>query len=162
VQRGRRGRSRRCRGRRVVVVESQSRSEAKLSLSPRALLGAPCCWCRRNRRSWGWFFRTPEWVNIEPPSVADSLRVCARTSPQAWQAEVDEFEDKVVKIFSFELSVVVVEFFVLSHIRAAWAVVVDSLTSCFYPTNTYTYVNARRIGHALDFFLDWLIAFTSS
>jgi hypothetical protein len=97
-----------------------------------------------------------------PWAFADSLHECTTASPQVWQAEVDEFEDEVVEIFSFELSVILVEFFILSHIRAAWAVVVDSLTSCCYPTNTYAYVDARQIGHALDFFLDWLIAFTSS
>jgi hypothetical protein len=36
-------RSRRCRGRRVIVVESQPRSEVKLLSSPRALLGSSCC-----------------------------------------------------------------------------------------------------------------------
>jgi hypothetical protein len=34
-------------------------------------------------------FRTPERVDVEPPSVADSLRECAATSPRAWQAAVD-------------------------------------------------------------------------
>jgi hypothetical protein len=28
-------------------------------------------------------------VDVEPPSVADSLRECATTSPRAWQAVVD-------------------------------------------------------------------------
>jgi hypothetical protein len=40
-------------------------------------------------------------VDVEPPSVADSLRECAATSPQAWQSDVvDDIEDEVVKIFS--------------------------------------------------------------
>jgi hypothetical protein len=54
-------------------------------------------------------FRTPRRVDVEPPSVADSLRECAAASPRAWQAVVDvdvvdEVEDEVVQIFSSELS----------------------------------------------------------
>jgi hypothetical protein len=50
-------------------------------------------------------FRTQWRVDVEPPSAADSLRECATTSPRAWQAAVDDFEDEVVKIFfSFGLS----------------------------------------------------------
>jgi hypothetical protein len=50
-------------------------------------------------------FRTQERVDVEPPSVADSLRECAMTSPRAWQAAVnagivDDVEDEVVEIFS--------------------------------------------------------------
>jgi hypothetical protein len=64
-------------------------------------------------------FRTLERVDVEPPSVADSLCECTVASPQAWQAavdaevvdadvvdadEVDDIEDKVVKVFFSELS----------------------------------------------------------
>jgi hypothetical protein len=49
-------------------------------------------------------FRTPGRVDVEPPSVADSLRECATASPRVWQAIVDEVEDEVVKIFFSELS----------------------------------------------------------
>jgi hypothetical protein len=45
-------------------------------------------------------FRTPGRVDVEPPSVADSLRECVTTSPQAWQAAVDDLKDEIVKIFS--------------------------------------------------------------
>jgi hypothetical protein len=46
-------------------------------------------------------FRTLGRVDVEPPSVADSLRKCAAmTSPRAWQAAVDDVEDEVVEIFS--------------------------------------------------------------
>jgi hypothetical protein len=45
-------------------------------------------------------FRTQGRVDVEPPSVADSLRECAASSPRAWQAEVDnDIEDEVVEIF---------------------------------------------------------------
>jgi hypothetical protein len=49
-------------------------------------------------------FDTLGRVDVEPPSVADSLRERAMTSPQALQAVinadvVDDVEDKVVKIF---------------------------------------------------------------
>jgi hypothetical protein len=54
-------------------------------------------------------FRTPGRVDVEPPSVADSLRECAATSPRAWQATVDivvdDVEDEVVKVFLCGLSV---------------------------------------------------------
>jgi hypothetical protein len=54
-------------------------------------------------------FRTPRRVDVEPPSVADSLHECAAMSPRAWQAAVDvvvdDVEDEVVEIFFFELSV---------------------------------------------------------
>jgi hypothetical protein len=53
-------------------------------------------------------FRTPGRVDVEPPSVADSLRECAMTSLQSLQAAVDtvvdDVEDEVVEIFFFELS----------------------------------------------------------
>jgi hypothetical protein len=50
-------------------------------------------------------FRTQGRVDVEPPSVADSLRECAVASPRAWQAVVDadvvdDVEDEVVEIFS--------------------------------------------------------------
>jgi hypothetical protein len=53
-------------------------------------------------------FRTPGRVDVEPPSVADSLRECATTSPRAWQAGaetdvVDDAEDEVVELFFSEL-----------------------------------------------------------
>jgi hypothetical protein len=49
-------------------------------------------------------FRTQGRVDVEPPSVADSLRECAATSPRTWQAAVDadvvdDVEDEVVEIF---------------------------------------------------------------
>jgi hypothetical protein len=44
-------------------------------------------------------FRTQERVDVELPSVADSLRECAATSPRAWQAAVDDIEDEVVEIY---------------------------------------------------------------
>jgi hypothetical protein len=50
-------------------------------------------------------FHTLEKVDVEPPSVADSLRECAASSPRAWQAAVDDVEDEVVEIFFFKLSV---------------------------------------------------------
>jgi hypothetical protein len=42
--------------------------------------------------------------DVDPPSVADSLRECAMTSPRAWQTAVDadvvdDVEDEVVKLF---------------------------------------------------------------
>jgi hypothetical protein len=43
-------------------------------------------------------FRTQGRVDVEPPSVADSLCECAVTSPRAWQAAVDDLEDEVVEI----------------------------------------------------------------
>jgi hypothetical protein len=54
-------------------------------------------------------FRTQERVDVEPPSVADSLRECAATSPRAWQIAadadvVDDLEDEVVKVFFSGLS----------------------------------------------------------
>jgi hypothetical protein len=49
-------------------------------------------------------FRTQGRVDVEPPSVADSLRECAATSPRAWQVVVDDVEDEVVEIFFSELS----------------------------------------------------------
>jgi hypothetical protein len=53
-------------------------------------------------------FRTPGQVDVEPPSVADSLRGCAAASPRAWQAAVDaavdDVEDEVVEIFFSGLS----------------------------------------------------------
>jgi hypothetical protein len=57
-------------------------------------------------------FRTPGRVDVEPPSVADSLRECTTTSPRAWQAAVDavvdDVEDEVVEVYFFsELSVAI-------------------------------------------------------
>jgi hypothetical protein len=53
-------------------------------------------------------FRTQGRVDVEPPSVVDSLRECATASPRAWQstvdAVVDDVEDEVVEIFVSELS----------------------------------------------------------
>jgi hypothetical protein len=45
-------------------------------------------------------FRTPGRVDVEPPSVADSLRECAMANLRAYQAAVDDLEDEVVEIFS--------------------------------------------------------------
>jgi hypothetical protein len=54
-------------------------------------------------------FGTPGRVDVEPPSVADSLRECTTTSPRAWQAAVDavvdDVEDEVVEIFFFGLPI---------------------------------------------------------
>jgi hypothetical protein len=44
-------------------------------------------------------FRTLGRVDVEPPSVADSLRECVTMSPQAWQVAVDNVEDEVVEVF---------------------------------------------------------------
>jgi hypothetical protein len=44
-------------------------------------------------------FCTPGRVDVEPPSVANSLHECASVSPRAWQAAVDDVEDEVVEIF---------------------------------------------------------------
>jgi hypothetical protein len=49
-------------------------------------------------------FHTPGRVDVEPLSVADSLRECAAVSTRAWQAAVDDVEDKVVKVFFSGLS----------------------------------------------------------
>jgi hypothetical protein len=54
-------------------------------------------------------FRTPGRVDVEPPSVADSLRECTASSPRAWQAAVDvdvvdDLEDEVVDVFFSGLS----------------------------------------------------------
>jgi hypothetical protein len=49
-------------------------------------------------------FHTPGRVDVEPPSVADSLHECMMTSPRAWRAIVDDVEDEVVEIFFSELS----------------------------------------------------------
>jgi hypothetical protein len=43
-------------------------------------------------------FRTPGRVDVEPPSVADSLRERATMSPRVWQVAVDDLEDEVVEI----------------------------------------------------------------
>jgi hypothetical protein len=48
-------------------------------------------------------FCTPGRVNVEPPSVADSLHECATASPRAYQAAVDAAVDEVVEVFFFEL-----------------------------------------------------------
>jgi hypothetical protein len=49
-------------------------------------------------------FRTQGRVDVEPPSVADSLRECAAASPRVYQAAVDaavdNVESEVVEIFS--------------------------------------------------------------
>jgi hypothetical protein len=50
-------------------------------------------------------FFTQGRVDVEPPSIADSLRECALASSRAWRAAVDadvvdDVEDEVVKIFS--------------------------------------------------------------
>jgi hypothetical protein len=49
-------------------------------------------------------FHTQGRVDVEPPSVADSLRERAMASPRAWEATVDavvdDVEDEVVEIFS--------------------------------------------------------------
>jgi hypothetical protein len=55
-------------------------------------------------------FRTQERVDVEPPSIADSLRECVTTSLRACQAGVsadivDDIEDEVVEIFLCELSI---------------------------------------------------------
>jgi hypothetical protein len=44
-------------------------------------------------------FRTLGRVDVEPPGVADSLRECVTTSPQAWQVAVDDVKDEVVEVF---------------------------------------------------------------
>jgi hypothetical protein len=49
-------------------------------------------------------FRTQGRVDVEPPSVTESMREFATSSPRAWQAAVDadvvdDVEDKVVEIF---------------------------------------------------------------
>jgi hypothetical protein len=53
-------------------------------------------------------FCTPGRVDVEPPSVPDSLRECAASSPRAWQVAVemdvvDDVEDEVVDLFFSEL-----------------------------------------------------------
>jgi hypothetical protein len=48
--------------------------------------------------------RTQGRVDVEPLSIADSLRECAAASPRAWQSVVDNVEDEVVEIFFSELS----------------------------------------------------------
>jgi hypothetical protein len=48
-------------------------------------------------------FCIPGRVDVEPPSVADSLHECTTASPRVWQVAVDvivdDVEDKVVKVF---------------------------------------------------------------
>jgi hypothetical protein len=48
-------------------------------------------------------FRTPGRVDVEPPSVADSLHECAVASPRAYRAAVDaavdDLESEVVEVF---------------------------------------------------------------
>jgi hypothetical protein len=49
-------------------------------------------------------FRTQGRVDVEPPSVANSLHGCATASPQALQGTadadvVDDLEDEVVAVF---------------------------------------------------------------
>jgi hypothetical protein len=66
-------------------------------------------------------FRTPGRVDVEPPSVADSLHECATSSPRAWQAAVDDVEDEVVKIFfSSELSELRSQNIFLRVVRVVW------------------------------------------
>jgi hypothetical protein len=48
-------------------------------------------------------FHTQRRDDVEPPSVADSLRECATTSPRALQAAFDNVEDEVVEVFFFPL-----------------------------------------------------------
>jgi hypothetical protein len=50
-------------------------------------------------------FCTPGQVDVEPPSVANSLRECVTAIPRAWQAAVDvdivdDVEDEVAEVFS--------------------------------------------------------------
>jgi hypothetical protein len=49
-------------------------------------------------------FRTPGQVDVEPSSIADSLRECAAAIPRAHQAAVDaavdDADSEVVEIFS--------------------------------------------------------------
>jgi uncharacterized protein (DUF111 family) len=56
-------------------------------------------------------FRTQGRVDVEPPSVADSLREYTTANTRAWQvvvdAEVDDVEDEVVENIFFGLSVAV-------------------------------------------------------
>jgi hypothetical protein len=49
-------------------------------------------------------FRTQGRVDVEPPSVTDSLRECAAASPRAWQAAFDDVEEEVVAVFFSGLS----------------------------------------------------------
>jgi hypothetical protein len=54
-------------------------------------------------------YRTQGRVDVEPPSIANSLRERAMASPRAWQAGVDvavvdDAEDEVVEIFFSGLS----------------------------------------------------------
>jgi hypothetical protein len=53
-------------------------------------------------------FDTPGRVDVEPPSVADSSREYATSSPRAWQAVVDagvdDVEDEVVEVVFSGLS----------------------------------------------------------
>jgi hypothetical protein len=56
-------------------------------------------------------FRTPGRVDVESPSVANSLRECAAASPRAWKAGVnvdvvDDLEDEVEVVDIFFLQVV--------------------------------------------------------
>jgi hypothetical protein len=78
-------------------------------------------------------FCTQGRVDVEPPSVADSLRACATASPRAWQATVDtvvdDVEDEVVEIFFVELSA-------------------QLLTCCLFLINMYV----RRLEAFLDVF----------
>jgi hypothetical protein len=67
------------RGRRVDVVESQPRSEAKLLSSPRALFGIVALLMSMKSQALSMSFRTQGRVDVEPPSAADSLRECATT-----------------------------------------------------------------------------------
>jgi hypothetical protein len=48
-------------------------------------------------------FRTPGRVDVEPPSVPDSLRECVAASPQAWEGTADDLESEVVEVFFSEL-----------------------------------------------------------
>jgi hypothetical protein len=73
-------------------------------------------------------FHTPGRVDVEPPSVADSLREYTAASLRAWQVAVDvdvvdDIEDEVVEIFfppSYPSSVVKIFFFGLSEQRSRW------------------------------------------
>jgi hypothetical protein len=52
-------------------------------------------------------FRTQGRVDVEPPSVADSLCECAAMSPRAWQdavdAAIDDVEDEVDRNVSVDV-----------------------------------------------------------
>jgi hypothetical protein len=65
-------------------------------------------------------FRTPGRVDVEPPSVADSLRERTMASPSALQVAVDDVEDEVVTVFFSRLSEQNTRNIFLRVIRAGW------------------------------------------